>query len=102
MGPRRRRVVWSEGAARQLDEAIEYVAQDSLGAAVGMLERLLDAADSLDELADRGHPVEERPHPHVRQLLVRPYRLIYSTTDDEVVILRLLHQRRDFDRWNDE
>ena len=57
MGPRRRRVVWSDGAFRELDEAIEYIAQDSRQAAVRLLQRLLDAAQSLSEFAERGRVV---------------------------------------------
>ncbi len=32
--------------------------------------------------------------------LVDPYRLIYSVDERSVVILGLLHQRRDFERWD--
>ena len=60
MGPRRRRVVWSEGAARELDEATEYISQDSLQSAIDALERLLHAAESLADLPDRGR-LDESP-----------------------------------------
>ena len=99
MGPRRRRVVWSEVATRELDQATEYIAQDSLQSAIDVLERLLDAAQSLADLPDRGRAVPERAESRVRELLVDPYRLIYSAGDSQVVILGVLHQRRDFDRW---
>lgn len=99
MGPRRRRVTWSEGAYRELDEATEYVAQDSLEGAVRLFERLLEAAESLADLSERGRVVSELQHPSVRELQVDPYRLIYSVEDSGVVVLGVLHQRRDFDRW---
>ena len=41
----------------------------------------------------------ERDIPQVRELLVEPYRLLYQVTESDVVILGLLHQRRDFERW---
>ncbi len=99
MGPRRRRVVWSDGAFRELDEATEYVAQDSRQAAVRLLQQLLDAAQSLSEFAERGRVVPELDDPSIRELQVNPYRLVYSVSDTEVAILGVLHQRRDFDRW---
>lgn len=99
MGPGRRRVAWSEGAYRELDEAAEYVAQDSLQNAVRLVERLLEAADSLVEFSERGRIVPELGDPSVRQVQVDPYRLIYSVAESDVVILGVLHQRRDFDRW---
>ena len=99
MGPRRRRVRWGSSAHRQLDEATAYVAQDSPQNAVELLERLLAAAESLDELAERGPIVPEVGDPQIRELYVQPYRLIYFVGDAVVEILGVLHERRDFDRW---
>jgi toxin ParE1/3/4 len=99
MGPRRRRVAWSAGAYRELGEAIEYVAEDSPQNAVRLLERLLEAGESLGELSERGRVVPELVDPKIRELQVDPYRLIYSVAESEVMVLGVLHQRRDFDRW---
>ena len=99
MGPRRRRVAWSEGARRELDEAIGYVAEDSLQNAISLLERLLEAGESLAELSERGRVLPELGDPGVREIQVEPYRLIYSVSDADVVILGVLHGRRDFDQW---
>jgi plasmid stabilization system protein ParE len=99
MGPRRRRIVWSEGAVRELDEATEYVAADSPQNAARLLERVLHAADSLADLSEPGRVLPELREPLVRELQVNPYRLIYSMGESEVVILAVLHQRRDFERW---
>ena len=46
MGVRRRRVIWSEGARRELDEAVSYVAEESLDSAIRLLERILESAQS--------------------------------------------------------
>lgn len=99
MGPRRRRVVWSQGALRDLDAAISYIAGDSPENAHRILERVLGAAESLDELSDRGRVVPEWADPDTRELLVEPFRLLYHVGEFEVAILGLLHQRRDFERW---
>ena len=99
MGPRRRQVSGAKAQPAELDEATQYIAQESLQSAIDVLESLLDAAESLAVLPDRGRTVPERDEPRVRELLVDPYRLIYSADDSKVVILGVLHQRRDFDRW---
>lgn len=88
MGPRRRRVVWTRGASQELDESIEFIAEDSR-----------QAAESLANLPDRGRVVPERGDPAIRELLVESFRLLYSATDEEVTILGLLHRRRDFTGW---
>ncbi len=99
MGPRRRRIVWTEGARRELDAAIAFVADESLEGAIRLLEDILHSTDSLDSMADRGRVVPELDDPTVRELLVGPYRLLYHIDEEEVSILGVLHQRRDFDRW---
>ena len=100
MVDRRRRVVWSDAALRALEEAATYVAADAPDAARRLVERVLTAADSLQLLATRGRTVPELSKPGVRELLVRPFRLIYQVQGAEVQILALLHQARDFDRWS--
>ena len=100
MGPRRRRVVWTRGARQELHESIAFIAEDARQAAVRLLERILAAADSLADLPDRGRVVPEREDPAIRELLVEPFRLLYSATEEEVAILGLLHQRRDFTGWD--
>jgi len=65
------------------------------------LERLLTTAASLETLSDRGRVVPEREDSAIRELLVEPYRLVYSVVADDVVILGLIHQRQDYERWRD-
>jgi len=76
MGPRRRRVAWTNSAVRGLDSSSSFVAQESRDTALRLLERVLGAADSLEILAERGSVVPEFDDPDVRQLLVDPFRLL--------------------------
>ena len=99
MGPRRRRVTWSVGARHGFDEAIEYVARESLQGTLRLLDRVLQAAESLAEFSERGRTLPELDDPTIREVQVTPYRIIYSVGESEVVILGVLHGRRDFDRW---
>lgn len=96
MVARHRRVVWTEGSRRELHDAIAYIAEDSRSGAIQLLEHVLAAAESLSELSERGHIVRERGDDAIRELLVDPYRLIYHVQGDTVVVLGLIHQRRDF------
>lgn len=98
MVARRRRVVWTLGAQRELDEAVAHIAAEAPQAARGTLGRILDGAGSLATLSERGRVVPEREDPMVRELLIDPFRLLYSIGDEEVVVLGLIHQRQDFDR----
>jgi toxin ParE1/3/4 len=102
MGGRRRRVAWTETAVRGLDSCIAFAARESVDNAHRLLERLLDAADSLGTLSERGSPVPEYREPDLRQLLVNPFRLLYRASESEVFILGILHQRQDVARWRDD
>ena len=95
----RRRVGWTPGAERALDEAVEYIARDSPQAALRVLEDVLDAARSLERLALRGRVVPEVGDPALRELLVHRFRLVYLVLPEAVEILAFLHGARDFSRW---
>ena len=82
-----------------LDEAIGYIAEDSLASAQQMLEHALEAAGSLATLSERGRMVPERETPTIREIFVQPYRLIYRVQEGRIEILAFLHGARDFARW---
>lgn len=102
MAARRWRVVWSEQANRQVDEAVAYIARDSLQAAQRVLADALDAASSLQTMAERGRIVPEVGTPAIREIFVHRYRLIYEISSSEVEILAFLHGARDFAKWRRE
>jgi plasmid stabilization system protein ParE len=65
-----RSVAWSESARASLDEVITYIGRDSPANAQRVLLTTLDAAASLETLAERGRVVPELEDVHVRELLV--------------------------------
>jgi plasmid stabilization system protein ParE len=99
MAPRRREVIWTKRARDGLDEAAAHVAEDSMEAALDLLERALDAADSLTTLSERGHIVPELDDPKVREIFVFKYRLLYEVAPSQVIVLGFIHGARDFNRW---
>jgi plasmid stabilization system protein ParE len=98
----RRRVGWTSEARRTLEEVIEYISHDSPEGARRVLEQALNAAASLETLAERGRVVPERADPSIREIFVYRYRLMYQVTTDSVVILAFIHGARDFERWRRE
>jgi toxin ParE1/3/4 len=96
MGPRRRRVSWTERALAAVDDALAYVAADSPAAAERLLIRILDSAHSQSDLTERGRIVPELADPRVRELVIMPYRLVYEYDESHVRILALLHSSQEF------
>lgn len=81
-----------------LDDAVAYLARDSLPAAECLLVETLEAAASLDAFSERGRVVPEWNQPSVRELFVQRYRLLYQVTPDEVHVLAFIHAARDLTR----
>jgi len=79
-----REVVWTDPAWEDLAAAAEYVARDSEAYAAAFVQEMKDAATSLSEIAERGQIVPEFRDPSIRELLVRPYRLVYRLNARQV------------------
>jgi toxin ParE1/3/4 len=89
-----REVVWTEPAWEDLEAAAEYIARDSAAYAAVFVEEMKAAATSLSEMAERGQIVPEIGDASIRELLVRPYRLVYQLSEGEVRILAVIHGAR--------
>jgi addiction module RelE/StbE family toxin len=99
----RRDVFWSEDAQRDLDAIVDRIAEDSGLDALRVFGRLVEQAHKLEVLAERGRRVPElgargRRSP-LRELIVRPWRLIYAVHDRHVMVIALVDSRRDFLSW---
>jgi toxin ParE1/3/4 len=86
-----REVVWTEPAWDDLESAADYIARDSAAYAAAFVREVRTAAQSLAEFAERGQVVPEFRDPALRELLIRPYRLVYRLSEDRVVVLALVH-----------
>ncbi len=96
MAGRPRRVVWTEAARNGLHSVLEYISEDSPDAAGHFLGVVLDTAQSLSFLSERGRIVPEFQQPELREIFVYSYRLLYHVTQAEVHIVAFLHGARDF------
>lgn len=88
------RVTWTEHAYAQLDEAMAFIARERPEVAMTWLERILDAAQNLDELPDRGRVVPEFARDDMRELIMSPYRLIYRSDQTGVTVTMVVHERQ--------
>lgn len=93
----RRIVRWTEQAAADLAAIADYIAQSSPRVAARVAREVVDAADSLNELAERGRrvPEPELASLELRELLPAVYRLIYRVDTETVSIVAVVHGARD-------
>jgi len=91
------RVLWSPLAEQQVAESFAYIAAEHPAAAVRWFDRLEDKTGSLATFPDQGRMVPEVQHTAIREVLVRPYRVIYRRGVTEVVVLSVQHDHRELD-----
>jgi plasmid stabilization system protein ParE len=89
-----RTIVWTDPAWDDLEAAAEYIARDSAYYAAAFVQEVKDAAESLSELAERGQVVPEFGNTSIREILVRPYRLVYQLHADQITMLAVIHGAR--------
>src|SRR5260221_2390882 len=97
---RRFRVDWADAAVRDLEEPIAFIGADSEIRAERVLDRIEASAAALEASPRRGRVVPELAHFGIRswrELVVRPYRLVYRVDDDAVLVLAVIDGRRDLE-----
>ena len=88
-------VSWSEQAASDLENIHRFIAHDSLAAADVTIERIRESARRLEEFPLMGRQLPEDPDSGDRELIIPPFRLMYSVVGDEVRIFTVHHSARD-------
>jgi plasmid stabilization system protein ParE len=79
-----------------LAEIVKYIAKDDPLAAARTGDRLITKAESLRQMPLRGRVVPERREGDSRELVLKPYRIIYRVREEKslVEILRFWHGAR--------
>lgn len=89
-----KKVAWSKEAAEDLEAIAAYIARDSAYYASALVREMLDASDSLGMFFERGRIVPELGKENVRELFVREYRLIYSVERTRILVVGIIHGKR--------
>jgi toxin ParE1/3/4 len=89
-------VILSPKAVGDLETIIRYIAQDNPEAARKLGQRLLIKTKELSQFPFKGQKVLEFDQPNIRQLILKPYRIIYRVEEDkkQVSIARFWHASR--------
>ncbi|HET7576558.1 MAG TPA: type II toxin-antitoxin system RelE/ParE family toxin [Sphingomicrobium sp.] len=89
----------TRGAEGDLESIFEYLAEnDSVEQATKLLESFLSKVQTLERYPSRGSIPKELETLGIRefrQLLLKPYRLIYRVMEDKVFVMLIADGRRD-------
>jgi len=91
-----KQLIWSPRAAADLEAIREHIAYDSELYAGLMVSRLVAAPSRLIQFPELGRIVPEYDQPDLRELIVRPYRLVYRLRGEFVEIATVFHAARMF------
>jgi toxin ParE1/3/4 len=89
------RIVWTDQAIDDLTGIMDYIARDSPRYALQTGERIYEAAGKLNLGVRAGGMVPEFNHDHFREVLMRPYRIIYEIRGEGCYIVAVIHGSRD-------
>jgi plasmid stabilization system protein ParE len=87
-------VVWTDRAKARLRQLREYIAQDNPAAADAVAKGLLLRSKQLETAPRSGRRVPEYGRDDIRELLERPYRIIYALLSDRVDVIAVMHYRQ--------
>jgi toxin ParE1/3/4 len=97
--PARYTVEWAEPVLLDVEAIIDYlVAEGSERAAERLVEKIAAATGKLSKLPDRGRVVPELRREGIqsyREVILKPYRLVYRVSGGLVVVVAFLDGRRD-------
>lgn len=90
------RILWSPQALRDLEGIRDYVAADSPRYAALVIERIVHSVERLQDFPRSGRIVPERSDPNVREVIVRPYRVVYRLRGDQAEVVTVFRASRLF------
>ncbi len=100
MSNRKCRVLWTEIAARDLEEIVCNIARDSPGNARNVLKKLKGKAAALEDFPLRGRVVPELARFGLRswrEIVSKPWRIVYRVDSKSVAVLAVFDSRRDLE-----
>ncbi len=93
-----RQLIWSDSASDDLESTAAYISRDSSAYAASFVNRVLDAAKSVQHMPESGGIVPEFDRQELREVLVGNYRVVYLLSISAVAIVAIIHGARKIER----
>jgi len=87
-------VQWTGTAQDHLDAIYAYIAQDSPEYALRMVDRLTRRSQQIADAPLSGRRVPEYDMDQLREVIEKPYRIIYHIKPDQIDVIAVLHCAR--------
>lgn len=90
------RIILSPRAINDLESIVRYISEDNPKAAKKLAQALVNRTKSLITFPNSGRYLPEFPNTEIRELILKPYRIIYRIDKDKsrIEISRFWHSAR--------
>ena len=88
------KVLWTENALKHLLDIYEYISQNSPTYATRMVDRLTRRSEQIANFPMSGREVPDYDAKDIREVIEKPYRIIYRVNPDQIDILAVVHAAR--------
>tara|TARA_R110000782_G_scaffold127183_6_gene218752 strand:+ start:2279 stop:2575 length:297 start_codon:yes stop_codon:yes gene_type:complete len=88
------KVHWTDRAKLRLKSIEDYISNDDPKAAKTEIRRILIRSQQISDYPLTGRHVPEYKQDDIREVLERPYRIIYCIKDKQIDVLAIMHYRQ--------
>ena len=90
------KLIWSPVARDDLRSLVRFIARDNTDRAACFGLQLIQRTETLQQFPEMDRVVPERRDARLREIIVRPYRVIYRLNDGQqlIEIVRIWHAAR--------
>lgn len=88
------RIHWTETAQEHLKDIYTYIARDSPEYALRMVDRLTRRSQQIGDVPLSGRRVPEYDLAQIREVIEKPYRIIYHIKSDQIDVIAVIHGSR--------
>ena len=88
------RVHWTDNATAHLLDIYEYIARDSSIYAKRMVDRVTRRSEQIASFPMSGRKVPEYEADDIREIIEKPYRIIYRIKPYQIDVLAIVHRRQ--------
>ncbi len=88
------KIIWSPLALEQINEIVDYIAQENPKAAERTAIELFSAVERLEKFSESERIVPELSRSNIREIILRKYRILYRIEAKQISILTVRHARQ--------
>ena len=89
-------IFWSPEAVEDFELIVNYIKKDSEFYSKVVAEKIFEQIEKLEDFPQIGKVVPEINSQNIREILVYNYRIIYRIESKKILILTIIHSKRDF------